>query len=523
MKRAILSVIFFSGIFSQDQIVIPFDWSGQNGILIHEGVLFSNQAWTSGILTFDGTYSAFPLRYGGHTAKKVQMSEIGILPSFSVLPDSNLTTSFFDYYRGDYGLDKLDIGVEYQSKNQIIKISGFKRASFGNFAHYIHPVRNQGPLHHSYRIDYSTKNSKQKIEVSASRYITSSGLPDIVQNGYENDNIINGALRYQRQFERWTVDTHLSQFSQNRLLIHSLYSDSSLRFINRNSIDFQLRNNTGIEIGISQQFQQYSSKAKLRSVGWSSLYFRKFYNDFSIMAGVQFSEYELYQPYVFSFNYKKNTRIGDISFQTTCQSSPAHPDRNILNDNEFETRMRSAFNYYIRGRKVALKSYVNMLSLSAGDFYDYNVSLAGTRLIFSFNRNWQVYSQIHSPLNSSVNNLGTKIDNGIQGKFQLFHNNMMINFHLWSTSYSSSKDNFTFDPFLQFAHENPDKNYNISNHNLIHLEIESNVSGVLLHYKIYNLLNALGVRNETVSFKPNAIFPEIGRMMQFGVTWYFDN
>ena len=157
MKRAILSVIFFSGIFSQDQIVIPFDWSGQNGILIHEGVLFSNQPWTSGILTFDGTYSAFPLRYGGHTAKKAQMSKIGILPPFSALPDSNLTTSFFDYYRGDYGLDKLDIGVEYQSKNQIIKISGFKRASFGNFAHYIHPVRNRGPLHHSYRIDYSTK------------------------------------------------------------------------------------------------------------------------------------------------------------------------------------------------------------------------------------------------------------------------------------------------------------------------------------------------------------------------------
>ena len=119
MKRAILSVIFFSGIFSQDQIVIPFDWSGQNGILIHEGVLFSNQPWVSGILTFDGTYSTFPLRYGGHTAKKVQMSEIGILPSFSALPDSNLTTSFFDYYRGDYGLDKLDVGVEYQSKNQI--------------------------------------------------------------------------------------------------------------------------------------------------------------------------------------------------------------------------------------------------------------------------------------------------------------------------------------------------------------------------------------------------------------------
>ena len=523
MKRAILCAIFFSNIFSQDQIVIPFDWSGQNGILIHDGVLFSNQLWSSGILTFDGTYSAFPLKYGGHTAKKVQLSEIGILPLFSSLPDSNSTKSFFDYYRGDYGLDKLDIGVEYQSKNQIIKISGFKRSSFGNFAQYVHPVSNQGPLHHSYRIDYSTKNSKEKIEASAARYISSSGLPDLVQNGYENDNIINGALRYQRQFERWTVNSYLSQFSQNRSLIHSLYSDSSLRFINRNIIDFQLRNNTGIEIGLSQQFQQHSTKANLRSVGWSSFYFRKFYNDFSIMAGLQFSEYELYQPYVFSFNYKKDTQIGDISFQATSQSRPVHPDRNILHDNEFETRLRSTFNYHIIGRKFSLKSYVTMLSLSAIDFYDYNLGLAGTRLIFFFNKNWQIYSQINFPLNSSTNNLGTKIDNGLQGKFQLFQNNMKIHFHLWSASYSNPTNNFAFDPFLQFAHDIADNNFNVSNHSLTHLEIESNISGVLLHYKIYNLLNALGASNEAVSFKPNAIFPEIGRMMQFGVTWYFDN
>ncbi len=90
-------------------------------------------------------------------------------------------------------------------------------------------------------------------------------------------------------------------------------------------------------------------------------------------------------------------------------------------------------------------------------------------------------------------------------------------------SYTNSATNFTYDPFLQFPHESADNNFEISNRNLSHLEIESNISGVLLHYKIYNLLNAVGVNNEDVLFKPNAIYPEIGRMMQFGVTWYFDN
>ena len=58
---------------------------------------------------------------------------------------------------------------------------------------------------------------------------------------------------------------------------------------------------------------------------------------------------------------------------------------------------------------------------------------------------------------------------------------------------------------------------------LAHLEIQSNISGVILHYKINNLLNALGVENKDTFFKPNAIYPEVGRMIQFGVTWYFDN
>ena len=161
--------------------------------------------------------------------------------------------------------DQIELGGDFESMNEKVEIRGFKRSHGGNTGHYFHPSGGSSPIHHSYRVNYGIERKSQKFEASAGRYITRSGLPDSLENGLENDNIINGALRYQRQFERWTVDTHLSQFSQNRLLIHSLYSDSSLRFINRNSIDFQLRNNTGIEIGLSQQFQQYSSKAKLRA------------------------------------------------------------------------------------------------------------------------------------------------------------------------------------------------------------------------------------------------------------------
>ena len=65
--NTLISCIATSGlIFSQDTFIIPFDWSNHNGIYIHEGQLFANQSWYSGALSFDGTYTSFPKRYGGN-------------------------------------------------------------------------------------------------------------------------------------------------------------------------------------------------------------------------------------------------------------------------------------------------------------------------------------------------------------------------------------------------------------------------------------------------------------------------
>ena len=139
------------------------------------------------------------------------------MPEFRSLPDSSEVNSFFDYYRGDYGLDILDLGVQYNSKNQLINVSGFKRSSQGNYGHYIHPAKNSGPIQQSYRIDYSKKSSNERIEVSAARFLTSSGIPDISQNGFEQDDIVSSGVKFEKTLETWKIITYLSQFAQIRL------------------------------------------------------------------------------------------------------------------------------------------------------------------------------------------------------------------------------------------------------------------------------------------------------------------
>ena len=119
-------------------MLIPLDRSGHYGVYITQCHLLTNQSWYSGILSFDGTYASYPNRYGGHSLEAT-INQIGVLPEFRMLPDSSSVISFFDYYRGDYGLDKLDLGVKYFSKNQLLNVSGFKRSSLGNYGLYIHP------------------------------------------------------------------------------------------------------------------------------------------------------------------------------------------------------------------------------------------------------------------------------------------------------------------------------------------------------------------------------------------------
>ena len=101
MKKLFIIIGVFSGITSQQTFNIPFDWAGQNGMVINNGKLFWNQTWTSGMLLFDGSYTSFPIKYGGHTSEKFSQNKLNLLPLFSKLPDSSKTKSFFDYYLRD--------------------------------------------------------------------------------------------------------------------------------------------------------------------------------------------------------------------------------------------------------------------------------------------------------------------------------------------------------------------------------------------------------------------------------------
>ena len=77
-----VTIILWIGILFGERTIhiLPFDWSGQNGLISVNGQLFWNQDWMSGPLYFDGTFSNYPLRYGSSYFESFQPVNFNEIP-----------------------------------------------------------------------------------------------------------------------------------------------------------------------------------------------------------------------------------------------------------------------------------------------------------------------------------------------------------------------------------------------------------------------------------------------------------
>ena len=524
MKHFIISIGFVRMLFAQEYIV-PFDWSGQNGFMIHEGSLFWNKSWNSGVLLFDGTYSNYPERYGEHTSNKFNPLRIGFLPVFNDLPDSSKINTNFNYNRGDYNFDQLILNAKYESKDQYINISGFKRSDAGNTGHYFHPNGIKTPIHHSYRIDYGVNQGDRQVETSIGRYITSSGLPDSTQNGLENGNIISAGLKVSQSVGSWKINSHFANFMQHRLIQHSSIIDSNYRDINRALMNIQLETKSGKMFGIQNQSQNVSSNMHNRSLQWTKIYGQQIFKNYFILAGVQILNSDDTFPFVWELSYDDKYKNIYYEFSSTGYPSPKHPDLDDPNDN-------SSFDYWNRSSlKIGaslfafdLSVFLSSTQVGVKAFEGQNIFMIGGNFIYSHQSGWSIFSNIVTQLDSSIYGGGaTFIKTGINGKVKIFKENMVVDFRLWSDMRFGSKSSFGYNPLLQVPFENFNSQWIIRDSQIFNFEVNANISGVIISYKINNILNAIGNTNEEAWFRPNHVYPQLGRMLQFGVIWNFNN
>ena len=531
MRKFVVLLSLSAGSFSQSTISIPFDWVGQNGIVITDGALFWNKDWTSGMLFFDGTYTSYPKRYGSYTYQKFQPTKTGIFQKFSDLPDSNNVESYFDYNRGDYLYNQMEIGADYEEPNRLIQIRGFKRNHGGNTGHYLHPSGGTTTIHHSYLVNYGAKKGGRILETSAGRFVTRSGLPDSTTNGLENENIINAGVRYQRPLGNWTMDSYVGKFFQHRLIHHSSMVDSNYHDINRGRINIQIESPGKMKFGLIQESQQVNDIRHNRALSWTKLYSAKSFENFSLMGGLQLLNSDDSFPFLFSVNYFKKFKTGYLKLSSDGSSKPKHPDLDDPTDkSSFEFWNNSVFQSGYNKNGLDINGSLSLAQKRFDSDEDEKILFASAGLEYIFKNEWSVYSNVMTQLDSSIygGGFGTFSSLGLKGKLYLFKNNMKIDAHLWANGLTGRLSTFGFDPVRQIPFNNTNTHWILPDQWLLHFKVVANISGVLVTYKVNNMLNAIGSiggapTGDLVWLRPNHVYPKLGRMMQFGVTWTFKN
>ena len=526
MKKIFSIIGLFSIILGQKDFVIPFDWAGQNGYIINNGKLFWNQSWTSGMLLFDGTYSSYPMKFGSHTSKNFSSQAMDDIPAFSSLPDSTKNISYLDYYRGDYSYDQLELGANFESKDEMVELRGFKRSHGGNLGHYIHPAGGLSPIHHSYRVNYGVERNNIKYESSVARYITRSGLPDSTYNGSENDNIISAGLRFQQKLKNLTLDSYIGQFLQHRIIKHTTVNDSNYNDINRSQFIFQLTSQRNFSFGIRYNAQQINLTNFNRLVNWTTLYGYKSYGKFSLLLGSQFLMPDKSNIFIWSINYKQN--FGKVSIQvlSTTLSKPVHPDFYLKDDgNNFENWTNNKINASINIKNFVANSFFQVSQQNIVGVENVKAQFVGFDMKYSFNNNWNIYSNLSTQLDTSYfgGGFGSIVNAGLNGQFNLFDNNMTIKPRIWVNAITGRIPSFGFDAIKYSPIINSNSDWVIKDHMLLHFELTTDISGVLIHYRINNLLNAFGATSDEAWVQNNHMYQKLGRMIQFGVTWNFIN
>ena len=339
MKRY-LSIVLLAHSFLWSQYDdIPYDWSGQYGVLSNKGQLLWNQDWQIGPLLIDGTFSNYPIRFGDSYSNLFNVK--GIAESYQqihAIPDTNNISSRANYYRGDFSYDQLEMDFNFEEKHRIIALQGFKRTYSGPYGQYAKSDGSTNPLHQSYRIDYSSKNNNALLDLSVGYFYTDSRLNLNDPADFKHkEKIATVGIGYSKEYRNWCYSSYLALFQQ----YYKMSYDTTQAYLNRININQtlarKLNNNSQLEFGIEFDNQDISiiDEQNINRV-WSTLYGGWSNRSTAIKLGSSVSNGAI-TPYLSLRNQFKINDFANILSNISYSAKPKHILYYSEIDNLFET------------------------------------------------------------------------------------------------------------------------------------------------------------------------------------------
>lgn len=531
---------------------ILYDWSGQYGVISNNGQLMWNQDWQVGVLLFDGTFSNYPTRFGAsyrnHFTMKNTTDSYDEIHTFS---DSSRNSSNIDYYRGDFSYDQLEIDFNFEEKNRIISLNGFKRTYNGAYGQYVSSIGNTNPLHQSYRVDYSSKNDSERLDLSVGYFNTNSRLNlDDPADFTHKEKIISTGVGYSKKFEKWNYNTHGALFQQYyKISFDSIKTNSSQNYLNRihlnQFVSRKLNNLSKLKIGIELDNQGFSFVDSINiNRTWSTLYGGWKNNSTEIKLGTTLAKGAVV-PY-FNFENQLNIgKIGNLKSDILYSVKPKHlfyySDKDELFekwfvadiDGKFKLLMIPLiFNLFFSNTESDLvhKYYIG------AEYNEISNNFLSTSLKTELPliRSWQLellYRHIFEH-NLYSDGIGDRIKIGLNISEKLFKNNLYAQLRLWADGHLNHNQNLGYEGFHYGPYVTDDTSLTLPDYWVFNLDFSVKVSKMTIGWKVNNILKtAESITNQIFpDLDENYLlvtnsnnFPPLNRFVTMNITWEFDN
>ena len=149
-KLILVYLLTISILFGQSHI--SYDLSNQFGVVLDNNQIIWDNDERFDDLLIDRSSTYFNNKFSSF--------DFNSMPS-----DSSYVKSKFHYEFGDYGFDRLNIGLKKRSEKSDFQFLGMKKSFFGNYSEFANA--DSSPLSLFYKLDYSARVSDHELYFSA--------------------------------------------------------------------------------------------------------------------------------------------------------------------------------------------------------------------------------------------------------------------------------------------------------------------------------------------------------------------
>ncbi|MFQ6677549.1 MAG: hypothetical protein ACE5D0_04440 [Fidelibacterota bacterium] len=538
--RIVLFVFFIaSGLYSQNIIERPYDWSGQYGSSIVNGRLFWNSDWTSGPLLFDGSYTFYSQRYGDQIISRFALLTSNQIPKFTYqTQDTSLIKSALDYKIGDYNYDQLAINIGFNKPNRYVKLHGFKRSYAGREGQFFHPDGMTVPMQQTYILEYGSEYNGWSLDAAAARLVTESGLPDTsFSKGLFEDEILTAGILTKSPGDNIQLTSHLALFQQWRRVEASWYPNWKSQYINRSRWQNQLNGFEieGFEISFGLDLNTQSVTmvdTVYRQTNWATSFTKLKWSELSVTYGGSFFDKGGTSRYI-AAEYLKSWKYLSINAKYSDQFKPTHFSIWEANHrNNLEKVILADFSamadfkygktglHYYQGA-----SFIN--NLKKGDY-------STIEFVGQFN----LLKYMSFKGSYSIQNGNYYLSDGIGNRlfFQLnfekerFFNRFDLSAKLFGEGLLNRKGPDLLSPLDGVPMEPSTASVNLTDIWLLHFDVSATISSMTITWSVRNILQAIEPNalkmfpdKEVGDFlvQYNSTYPPMGRLIMFSIFWTF--